>query len=151
VAWLIAVFYKGLYVGGLLNELTTFAAFTALIIFLPATIGVAVGRWRIDRQYEKTPEKHHGLGVKEERGDANVFSAARGDDSPTGEIPAAHQREERTSSVATVEREAPTETIATREHEAPTETIATTDREAPTEVIRTDADHAKPGHEPKKD
>ena len=29
VTWLISVFYKALYVGGLINELTTFAAFTA--------------------------------------------------------------------------------------------------------------------------
>ena len=34
VAWLISLFYKDLYVGGLINELTTFAAFTALLIFL---------------------------------------------------------------------------------------------------------------------
>ena len=34
IAWLISLFYKGLYVGGLINELTTFAAFTALLIFL---------------------------------------------------------------------------------------------------------------------
>src|SRR5690242_14721091 len=27
VTWLLALFYKGLYTGGLLNELTTFAAF----------------------------------------------------------------------------------------------------------------------------
>ncbi len=89
VAWLIALVYKGLYTGGLLNEVTTFAAFTALCVFLPGIIGVTFGRWRVDRQVEKTPEKHHGLDEKRERdGDTDVFSAVRGDDAPTGEIPA---------------------------------------------------------------
>ena len=70
--------------------MTTFAAFTALCVFLPGIIGVTIGRWRVDRQFEKTPEKHHGLGEKQERdSDTDVFSAVRGDDAPTGEIPAA--------------------------------------------------------------
>ena len=57
VSWLIAQFYSAIYTGGLLNEVTTFAAFTALIVFLPGIIGVAVGRWRVDRQYaERTGE-----------------------------------------------------------------------------------------------
>ena len=64
VSWLIALFYTAIYTGGLLNEVTTFAAFTALIVFLPGIIGVAVGRWRVDRQYEKEPEKHHGPGER---------------------------------------------------------------------------------------
>src|ERR1700742_4808480 len=84
VSWVIALFYTGLYTGGLINEVTTFAAFTALCVFLPGIIGVAVGRWRVDRQSEKEPEKHHGLGVKEQRADGDVFDAARGDDAPTG-------------------------------------------------------------------
>ena len=88
LAWLIAIFYTAIYTGGLLNELTTFAAFTALIVFLPGIIGVTIGRWRVDRQYEKEPEKHHGLAGGPERGaDTDVFSAVRDDDSPTGEIP----------------------------------------------------------------
>ena len=114
VSWLIALVYKAIYTGGLLNEVTTFAAFTALVVFLPGIIGVTIGRWRVDRQYEKTPERHHGLGVKQERGaDTDVFSAVRGDDTPTGEIPVA-RTEQRTASAATAEREAPTETIPTR-------------------------------------
>ncbi|MGB9227483.1 B-4DMT family transporter [Mycobacterium sp.] len=146
VSWLIALFYKALYVGGLLNELTTFAAFTALMVFLPGIIGVAVGRWRIDRQFEKTPETHHGLGVKPERGDGDVFTAARGDESPTGEIATA-RREAHTAptAVATTERDAPTEVIRTSERDAPTEVIRTSGHDAPTEVIRTtDADQTKP-------
>jgi len=153
VSWLIALVYKGLYTGGLINEVTTFAAFTALCVFLPGIIGVTIGRWRVDRQFEKTPEKHHGLGVKEERdGDTDVFTAVRGDDTPTGEIPAA-QAEERTAAVATAEREAPTETIPTGEREGATEKIATADDDAKTEVIRTDTPpkHTKPSPEPEKD
>jgi uncharacterized membrane protein YfcA len=49
VSWLIALFYTGLYTGGLLNEVTTFAAFTALLVFVPGIIGVAIGRWRAHR------------------------------------------------------------------------------------------------------
>jgi len=155
VSWLIALVYKGLYTGGLINEVTTSAAFTALLVFLPGIIGVSVGRWRVDRQFEKTPEKHHGLDVKRD-GDTDVFSAVRGDDTPTGEIPAqtaaGAQAEERTGAVATAEREAPTETIPTRGHDAATETIPTAGDDAKTEVIRTDIDprHAKPGSEPEK-
>jgi hypothetical protein len=155
VAWLIALVYTGLYTGGLINELTTFAAFTALLVFLPGIIGVAVGRWRVDRQFEKTPEKHHGLGVKPEReGDTDVFSAVRGDETPTGEIPAqttpGARAEERTAGVATAERDAPTETIPTARREAPTESIPTSTDDAKTEVIRTDTDpkHARPSSEP---
>lgn len=150
VAWLIALVYQGLYTGGLINEVTTFAAFTALLVFLPGIIGVAVGRWRVDRQFEKTPEKHHGLGDKHEReGDTDVFSAVRGDETPTGEIPTGAQAEERTGSVATAERDAPTESIPTAGREAPTETIPTSSDDAKTEVIRTDTDpkHTKPESE----
>ncbi|HEX5255236.1 MAG TPA: B-4DMT family transporter [Mycobacterium sp.] len=149
VTWLLALFYKGLYTGGLLNELTTFAAFTALCVFVPAIIGVTIGRWRVDRQFEKTPEKHHGLDEKRERdGDTDVFSAARADDAPTGEIPAqtsgAHT-EARTAAVATAEREAPTDKVATTE--SPTETIAKPEDDPKTEVIRTGDEHTRHGRE----
>jgi hypothetical protein len=143
VAWLIALFYKGIYTGGLINEVTTFAAFTALIVFLFGILGVAAGRWRIDRQSEKEPEKHHGLGVKEERVDTDVFAAVRDDEGPTRQAPGAHS-EERTA-VATAEREDKTEVIRTSERDAPTEVIRTTESDAPTEVIRTrDADDTRP-------
>src|ERR1700757_2066326 len=85
VSWVISLFYTGLYAGSVINELTTFAAFTALLVFVPGIIGVAFGRWRVDRQFAKTPEKHHGLGVKRDS-DTDVFSAVRADDSPTGEM-----------------------------------------------------------------
>ena len=156
VSWLIAQFYTAIYTGGLLNEVTTFAAFTALIVFLPGIIGVAVGRWRVDRQYEKEPERHHGPAAGPQRGaDTDVFSAVRADDSPTGEIPldkGQAQTEQRTA-VATAEREAPTETIATGGSEAPTESFklpggswgSPSGSEDKTEVIRPrDAGQTKP-------
>jgi hypothetical protein len=135
VAWLIAIPYKALYTGGLINEVTTFAAFTALLVFLPGIIGVAVGRWRVDRN---PPPRVPG----EERADTDVFSAVRGDEAPTGEIPAqtapGAQAEARTGSVATAERD------------APTEAIPTSGDDAKTEVIRTDTEskHSRPGSEP---
>ncbi len=116
VSWLIALVYKGLYTGGLINEVTTFAAFTALCVFLPGIIGVTIGRWRVDRNP----------------------SAVRGDDAPTGEIPAAGaQTEAHTAAVATAEREA----------ESPTETIPSAGDDPKTEVIRTEPE---PGGEPGK-
>jgi hypothetical protein len=151
VSWLIALVYKGLYTGGLINEVTTFAAFTALLVFVPGIVGVAIGRWRVDRN----PPPHRPGTPQGERADTDVFSAVRGDETPTGEIPAqtaAGKTEERTGSVATAEREAPTEKLPTGPWGAPTETIPTTD-DAKTEVIRTDTDpkHSRPGSEPKRD
>ncbi|GFG96618.1 hypothetical protein MTIM_24970 [Mycobacterium timonense] len=141
VSWLIALVYTGLYTGGLLNELTTFAAFTALCVFLPGIIGVTIGRWRVDRN----PPPHRP-GADEERADTDVFSAVRADDAPTGEIPAGGaQAEERTSAVATAEREGSTEAMPTEE--SPTETIAKTEDDPKTEVIPTPGE---PGAEPKK-
>ncbi|OBF61346.1 hypothetical protein A5753_18855 [Mycobacterium sp. 852002-51971_SCH5477799-a] len=143
ITWLIATFYSGLYTGGLLNELTTFAAFTALIVFVPAIIGVAFGRWRVDRN---PPARRPG--TDDERADTDVFSAVRADDAPTGEIPTqgsgAHT-EARTASVATAEREAPTDKVSTTE--SPTETIAKPGDDPKTEVIRTGDEHARPSTE----
>ncbi len=141
VCWLIALFYQGLYTGGLLNEVTTFAAFTALLVFLPGIIGVTIGRWRVDRK----PDSGRSKREEQERADTDVFSAVRGDDAPTGEIPTqsgAARHEHQASSVATAEREhepereARTETIPTTE--ARTETIHTGGDDAKTEVIRTE-------------
>ncbi|OBK11228.1 B-4DMT family transporter [Mycobacterium asiaticum] len=137
IAWIIAIFYKGIYTGGIFNELTTFAAFTALLVFLFGIVGVALGRWLIDRKADKEPERHHGR-AKDDREDTDVFSAVRDDDNPTGEIPRQSdggQTQERTSSVATAERE----------RDEPTEVIRTGDRgtEDKTEVIRTrDQEHS---------
>jgi hypothetical protein len=76
VAWFISLFYKTLYVEALINEVTTFAAFTALLVFLASVAGVALGRYLIDRKLEKQPRKHHGLAESaDERADTDVFAA----------------------------------------------------------------------------
>jgi hypothetical protein len=156
VSWLISQFSKGLYAGGLVSEVTTFAAFTALIVFLPGILGVAVGRWQVDRNAPPVTEHH----PEQRPADSDVFSAVRADDSPTGEIPlekeAQAQAEQRTA-VATAEpqHEARTEAFATgeSESEAPTESFklpsgswgSSPGSEDKTEVIRTrDADQTKP-------
>ena len=82
VAWFISLFYKSLYVEALINELTTFAAFTALLVFLMAIAGVSLGRWLVDRNLEKIPRRHHGLAEaaadqEHDRADTDVFAAVR--------------------------------------------------------------------------
>lgn len=156
VSWLISLFYSGLYTGGVINEVTTFAAFTALIIFLPGIIGVTIGRWRVDRQLEKAPVRHHGLAADSERADTDVFTAVRDDQSPTREAAATHEQTRAApTAVATAERDEPTEVIPTSKHEAraesiaesdaPTETIKLPTSEGKTDVIRTfDPDETKP-------
>ncbi len=88
VAWLISLFFKGLYVGGLINELTTFAAFTALLTFVFAIAGVAIGHWLVDRHADDTPRRHHGTAAgDEDRADTDVFAAVRHPDAPADETP----------------------------------------------------------------
>ena len=142
VSWLIALLYDGLYTGGLISELTTFAAFTALAVFLPGVIGVAIGRWRVDRN----PPAPGAGAAQGERADTDVFTAVR-DDAPTGEVALDHDGARATAgtAVATAEREIPereaaTEVIPTIKRDAPTETIATSDEAAKTEVIPTHTD-----------
>ena len=78
-AWFIHLFYPTLYVESLVNELTTFAAFTALLVFLFAIIGVTIGRGLVDR---KAPERASTRAAEEDRADTDVFAAVRqpGDD-----------------------------------------------------------------------
>jgi len=98
VAWFISLFYKSLYVEALLNEITTFAAFTALVVFLFAIAGVALGRWMVDRNLEKQPRKHHGLAesaADQERADTDVFAAVRTDDDTTKATPVVPEGERR--------------------------------------------------------
>ncbi len=91
VAWFIHLFYKSLYVEGLINELTTFAAFTALLVFLMALLGVTIGRWLIDRSAPEVP--HHGHAHDDERADTDVFAAVRQpDDEQTAEYETAEAR-----------------------------------------------------------
>src|SRR3984893_13390874 len=100
VTWLISVFYKALYVGGLINELTTFAAFTALVVFLGAISGVAIGRWRVDRTGAYKPQS--GARGADDRADTDVFAAVR---SEQAAAEGAAWPEEHSTSVATAERE----------------------------------------------
>jgi hypothetical protein len=101
VAWFISLFYKSLYVEALLNEITTFAAFTALVVFLFAIAGVSLGRWLVDRNLDKQPRKHHGLAEAaadqdQERADTDVFAAVRADDTTQTETaPTEARREEK--------------------------------------------------------
>jgi hypothetical protein len=74
VAWFISLFYNSLYVEALLNEVTTFAAFTALLVFLFAIAGVTLGRWLVDRKADQMPHLHH---ADDDRADTDVFSAVR--------------------------------------------------------------------------
>ena len=92
VAWFISLFYTSLYVEGLLNELTTFAAFTALLVFLFAIAGVALGRWLVDRKADQTPHLHHAH--DDDRADTDVFAAVREDGGTTETAPTEARREE---------------------------------------------------------
>ncbi len=130
VSWLISVFYQGLYTGGLVNEVTTFAAFTALLIFLPAIIAVAIGRWLVDRK--APPVARKGTNYDEERADTDVFAAVR-DDEPSA-VPASSEHavhgeaEPQTSSVATAERDDHTRPVSSDE------TTPITDQDKPKSV-----------------
>jgi hypothetical protein len=131
VTWLISLFYKALYVGGLINELTVFAAFTALVVFGGGIAGVTFGRWRIDRKGAYTPKS----GDKDEdRADTDVFAAVRSDqdDAHRG---GAGQEEPR--AVATAEREDHHDPAYADEAEETTEAHTSRSGE-PTEAIPTD-------------
>jgi hypothetical protein len=84
VTWLISLFDKALYAGSLLNEISTFAAFGALVVFIPAILGVTIGRWFVDRKRAKDPHayKHHGLAAQQEGADTDVFAAVGGGEAP---------------------------------------------------------------------
>ena len=116
VTWLIGVFYKSLYTGGLINELTVFAAFTALLVFLGGITGVTVGRYLIDRAGAYTPQRADG--GEEDRADTDVFAAVRSEQA-TAE--GAAWPEEHSTSVATAEREYEAPTAYSQEGEATTE------------------------------
>jgi MFS family permease len=109
VVWLVSLFYKNVYAEGLISELTTFAAFTALVVFIPAIAAAAIGRFLVDRK--RPPQERR----REDGSTGDVFDAAREDDR-TGPIAGlgTHESgatEAHTSSVATAERDEPTEQI----------------------------------------
>ncbi|OBF16054.1 B-4DMT family transporter [Mycobacterium sp. ACS4331] len=108
VCWLLSLLYPALYVGGIVNELTTFAAFTALLVFVPAITAVAVGRWLVDRKAPPVDRHASAHGHDPDRADTDVFAAVRDDEGAAG------QTEQQTSSVAVAERD-DTETITASE------------------------------------
>jgi hypothetical protein len=74
VCWFIALFYPVLYTGGLISELTSFAAFTALLVFLVGVTAVTIGRWSVDRKAPPYVRRREG---DEERADTDVFAAVQ--------------------------------------------------------------------------
>lgn len=144
VAWLISLFDGALYVGGLLNELTTFAAFTALVVFVPAMGGVVLGRWLVDRGYAKVPQRHHGLAAQDaQRADTDVFAAVSAGGAPAtasaGGAPA-------TAAAAPV-ADWPTEEFPVATEESPTGEIPTQaeTEQAPVEAAGSPAEAADTG------
>lgn len=120
VTWVISLFDKALYVGGLLSELTTFASFTALVVFLAGIGGVTGGRWFIDRNPRPVARIP---GADEDRVDTDVFAAVRGDDTSTGGLAA--QAGQQGSAVATAQREYGTEAAPTAWAAEPTQAAQT--------------------------
>jgi hypothetical protein len=88
VSWFIHLFYEGMYVEGLISEVTTFAAFTALVTFVFAILGVTIGRYLVDRK--APPVQRHGADA--DRADTDVFAAVRSDDGATDVAPTAYEK-----------------------------------------------------------
>ncbi|MEZ0355859.1 B-4DMT family transporter [Mycobacterium sp. SA01] len=107
VTWIVSLFYKNVYAEGLISEVTTFAAFTALMVFVPAIAAVAIGRFLVDRKRPDEPRRRYGEAH-------DVFDAVETEDR-TGPIAGLNQEsaatEAHTSPVATAERDEPTEQI----------------------------------------
>lgn len=74
VTWFIALFYSNVYAESLIPEVTTFAAFTALLMFITAIAGVALGRFLVDRKAPPFTRR----GADDERADTDVFAAVGG-------------------------------------------------------------------------
>ncbi|BBX07517.1 B-4DMT family transporter [Mycolicibacterium aichiense] len=107
ITWVVSLFYKNVYAEGLISELTTYAAFTALMVFVPAIAAVAIGRFLVDRKRPDEPRRRYGEAH-------DVFDAVETEDR-TGPIAGlTHESaatEAHTSPVATAERDEPTEQI----------------------------------------
>lgn len=87
ITWFIGLVYPAVYTGGLISELTSFAAFTALLVFLAGVIAVTIGRWTVDRKAPPYERRREG----DERADTDVFAAvtpaaAAADEAPTTTI-----------------------------------------------------------------
>lgn len=74
VCWFIGLFYPALYTGNLLSELTSFAAFTALLVFVAGVVAVTIGRWTVDRKAPPFQRRREG---DEDRADTDVFAAVQ--------------------------------------------------------------------------
>jgi hypothetical protein len=146
---LIGVVDKAMYVGGLINELTVFAAFTALVVFLGGISGVTLGRYLIDRAGAYTPQR--GGSGEEDRADTDVFAAVRSDEAAAAE--GGSWPQEQPTAVATAEREDYGSPEAySEEGEETTEAVSTAHSEDKTEKIpwppKAETTEAIPTHEP---
>jgi hypothetical protein len=127
VTWIIALVDKALYVSSLFNELTSFAAFTALLVFVPAVAAVTLGRRRVDKDYEKAPQRHHGLAAHEGAPATDVFAtvgAAPVASEEASEIGAAQTDAAATQPDAGATRAGPSGGFTTEEFPADTETTS---------------------------
>lgn len=96
VSWLLGKFvFAGIGQAAFFVELIAGAAFTALIIFIPAFAGAAVGRWLMRRDQRKQ-DRDDDWSVHKDR-PANAQKPAKGldsrnrdDDAPTEQIPVEH-------------------------------------------------------------
>jgi len=88
VTWLISIFDGAIYADGLIPEVTVFASFTALVVFIPAIFAVSIGRWLVDRgRPDEGPLHHSG---------SNVFESVleEGYEDPAARVAASGRREE---------------------------------------------------------
>jgi hypothetical protein len=89
-AWIISLFYSAIYTEGVGTEVSVFAAFTALLVFLPAVFGTGIGRWLVDRGRPAAPRQRMPGRLGEQQED--VFDAVYADEDP-GEQYAVSRRE----------------------------------------------------------
>ena len=75
VCWIISQFYKNIYTGGLINELTVFAAFTALLTFIAALVAITLARFLVDRKAPPVRKHDGGERQGDENTDTDVFAA----------------------------------------------------------------------------
>ena len=88
VTWIISLFYGGVYADSLGPELIVFPAFTALLVFIPATFGSALGRWLVDRKRPPKPRQRMPGSPRDD-----VFAAALSED-PAARFAGTERREE---------------------------------------------------------
>ena len=94
VSWFISLFYDNLYAESVLNEVTTFAAFTALVVFVAALAGVAIGRYLVDRNAPPI-ERYNAdrdRSADRDRADTDVFAAVNPEHDPNATAPVATDR-----------------------------------------------------------